>query len=62
MSTASRVIWAIDSWVTTGDAANPQAPFAITRTPKPKLVSSETNGASRVLLPPRSGDIRIEMS
>ena len=49
-------------FVTTGEAANPQAPFAITRTPKPKLDSSETDGVSRVLPPPRSGDMRSEMS
>src|SRR5207247_11183906 len=44
--------------LTTREAANPQAPLAMTRTPKPKLVSSETPGTSRILPPPRSGDIR----
>ena len=49
---------AISSGVTIGDDAKPQAPFTITRTPKPKLESSVTFGTASVFAVPRSGDSR----
>src|SRR5438046_611155 len=44
--TASRVTLAISTLLTNGEAAKPQAPSAITRTPKPNEPPSVTFGAS----------------
>ncbi len=57
-ATASRVMRAISSEFTNGDAAKPYWPFTITRTPNPKLFRSVTNGTSSVILPPRWAESR----
>jgi len=54
--TASPVMRAISSGVTSGEAAKPYWPLTMTRTPKPKLFWSVTKGTSSTVVLPRWGE------